>query len=199
MTHENPFSPPLARVDDVAAPQSNTLHYAGFWQRFGAYWVDVIVLLPLIGLSLWLGEQSRLFSVYYFVPGLLIGLFFHVWLVKRYGGTPGKLLLKIKIACRDGSAVGYREAVIRYSVLFGLTTLVSIAMVMATLSMTDAEYFSLGFTERSVKLTSLTPDWYLPVNILLNVWIWSEFIVMLTNKQRRALHDFMAGTIVIRR
>jgi uncharacterized RDD family membrane protein YckC len=28
--------------------------------------------------------------------------------------------------------------------------------------------------------------------------LYSEFIVLLTNKKRRALHDFMAGTVVIR-
>jgi uncharacterized RDD family membrane protein YckC len=30
-----------------------------------------------------------------------------------------------------------------------------------------------------------------------SLWIYSEFIVLLTNEKRRALHDFMAGTIVI--
>ena len=27
--------------------------------------------------------------------------------------------------------------------------------------------------------------------------MWSEFIVMMTNDKRRALHDFIAGTVVI--
>lgn len=43
---------------------------------------------------------------------------------------------------------------------------------------------------------SFTPGWYKIVNILMNVWIWSEFIVILTNKKRRAIHDFIAGTVV---
>jgi uncharacterized RDD family membrane protein YckC len=28
------------------------------------------------------------------------------------------------------------------------------------------------------------------------IWVWSEVVVMLFNKRRRALHDFIAGTIV---
>ena len=71
------------------------MEYAGFWRRFGAHWFDVVILIPLISIVMWGGEQSRLFQLYYLVPGLLFGLFFHVYLVKRYGGTPGKLLLKI--------------------------------------------------------------------------------------------------------
>jgi uncharacterized RDD family membrane protein YckC len=35
--------------------------------------------------------------------------------------------------------------------------------------------------------------------VVLQVWIWIELIVMLTNRRRRALHDFIAGTVVIRR
>ena len=45
---------------------------------------------------------------------------------------------------------------------------------------------------------SRVPNWYQSVNIIASIWIWSEFIIMLTNKKRRALHDFMAGTVVIR-
>jgi uncharacterized RDD family membrane protein YckC len=28
------------------------------------------------------------------------------------------------------------------------------------------------------------------------IWGWSEIIVLLTNEKRRALHDFLAGTVV---
>ncbi|WP_255590049.1 hypothetical protein [Marinicella meishanensis] len=31
------------------------------------------------------------------------------------------------------------------------------------------------------------------------VWYWSELLVMLTNERRRALHDFIAGTVVIKK
>lgn len=199
MKDENPFSPPAARVDDESPViHSEAMRYAGFWQRFGAYWVDVLVFLPIMGLSFWLGEKTRLFNLYYFVPGLLIGLWFHVYLVKQYGGTPGKLLLKVRIARVDGTAVGYKEAMIRHSVLFVLTTLTSIGLIIGALSMSDAQYFSLGFQARTMKLVELAPSWYQPITILVNIWVWSEFVVMLTNKQRRAPHDFMAGTVVLR-
>ena len=29
------------------------------------------------------------------------------------------------------------------------------------------------------------------------LWVWSEPLVMLLNKQRRAIHDFLAGTVVL--
>jgi uncharacterized RDD family membrane protein YckC len=31
----------------------------------------------------------------------------------------------------------------------------------------------------------------------MQIWIWGEFVTMLFNKKRRAVHDYMAGTVVI--
>ncbi len=173
------------------------MQYAGFWKRFGAYWIDVIIFLPIMVLSTWGGEQSRLFQLYWFVPGLFIGLWFHVYLVKTYGATPGKLLLKIKIVKVDGSDVGYKEAMLRYSVLFVISVVMSAALIPVTLEMTDAYYFSMRWQERALYMVEHAPSWFNVANVFMNIWIWSEFIVMLTNKKRRALHDFIAGTVVI--
>lgn len=173
------------------------MQYAGVWSRFAAYWLDVIVLLPLTGLVIWLAESSRLFYLYYFLPGLLIQLYFHVYLVARYGGTPGKLIMGLRIVKTDGSAAGYSEAIWRYSVMFLLGTLSSMALMFAVLKMTDTQYAALTFQNRMIHIVALAPFWYQPVNLLLQLWVWSEFIVILTNQQRRALHDFIAGTVVI--
>ncbi|SRR6266581_5683817 len=174
------------------------MQYGGFWRRFGAYWLDFIVLLPLVLLTLWLSPRSKYFYAWYFLPGLLIGLWYNVYLVRRFGGTPGKLVMKLRICKIDGESVGYREAALRYSVLMALTSLQSIAITISALHMSDTEYLSLGFMARSQRIVAEAPGWYRPVDVLAQVWIWSEFLVLLTNRKRRALHDFMAGTVVIR-
>jgi uncharacterized RDD family membrane protein YckC len=175
------------------------LEYASFWRRFGAYWLDVLIIFPITALAIWGNEQSRLFSLYYSVPGMLIGLWFHVYLVQRYGGTPGKLLLGIRITRLDGSPASYKEAMLRYSVLFVLSIAMVIALNTVVLEMTDAEYFSMDWQRRSLYMAEHAPVWYKTLTVAMQIWIWSEFIVMLTNKKRRAIHDFMAGTVVIRK
>lgn len=172
--------------------------YAGFWRRFGAFWLDLLVLLPWFGLTYWLGKETRLFALYNFVPGLLIDLWFNVYLVKRYGGTPGKLMLKIRIAKPDGSPVGYREAFLRHIVLVVLSMPGSVACVMALMEMSDAEFLALGFRERNLRIMELVPPWYEYVRNANSFWVLSEFIVLLTNERRRALHDFIGGTVVIK-
>ena len=176
----------------------NDIVYAGFWRRFGAYWLDLVCLLPLVAITLWLGGRYRLFHLYYLVPSIVVGLLFHVYLVFRFGGTPGKLILNTRIALLDGGRITFMSAVIRYSVLCVLSILSSLALVLATLRMTDEQYLSLGFLDRGQLMVSLAPPWYVAVHFLLNIWIWSEFVTMLFNKKRRAIHDFMACTVVIR-
>jgi uncharacterized RDD family membrane protein YckC len=172
--------------------------YASIWQRLGAYWLDVLILFPIVALGIWGGEQSQLFSAYYFVPGVLFGLWYHVYLVKRYGGTAGKLIMGIKIAKLEGEPVGYREAVLRYSVLFALATINQVAFIQTTMGMSDADYYAFDWQERILRIQELAPSWLESITLLTNIWVWSEFVVMLTNKKRRAIHDFIAGTVVVR-
>ena len=176
---------------------TDTLRYAGFWPRFASLWLDMLIMIPLSAATFWCSSQFRLFDVYYFIPGELFSVFYCVYLVKRYGGTPGKLLMGIKICKLDGSAIGYREAVLRYLPDFILGFLMSIALIISVFHMTDAEYHSLTYMKRSMRMIELAPSWYKPLQWIQNIWIWSEFLVLLTNRKRRAIHDFIAGTVVI--
>lgn len=176
---------------------TDTLRYAGFLPRLAALLLDLVVMSPLIVLSFWGFSQFRLFEVYYFLPGMLFGLFYSVYLVRRFGGTPGKLIVGIRIRKLDGEPVGYREALLRYLPEFILGTLISIALIMPIFHMTDAEYHSLAFMERATRMIELAPSWYKPLQWINAAWVWGEFLVLLTNRKRRALHDFIAGTVVV--
>lgn len=132
------------------------------------------------------------------IPGFLFSLWYHVYLVKRFGGTPGKILVGLRIQKVDGDHVGYREATLRCVVLLILGTLLSIGNAISAANLTDEQYFSAGFIARSQLIQQHSPSWYRSVTGLSQAWTWSEFIILLTNKKRRALHDFMAGTVVVR-
>jgi uncharacterized RDD family membrane protein YckC len=106
--------------------------------------------------------------------------------------------MKVCIMKVDGTPVGYREALVRYLPECLINTLSGLAMALAVLHLTDAEYFAVSFKERSDLLTAAQPAWSGPLELAWNVWIWGEFIVLMTNRKRRALHDFIAGTVVVR-
>ena len=178
-------------------PAVDPLRYAGFWRRLGALLLDGLILFPISATSMWCFSHYRLFYLYTLLPMTLFGLFFSVYLVRRYGGTPGKLIAGIRIRKVNGDAIGYREAMLRYLPECILGILSSIAMALAILQMSDAEYLGFTFAERARQTLLHAPAWERHVRMIQNVWIWSEFIVMLTNRRRRALHDFIAGTVVV--
>ena len=181
----------------MTTKSTDELRYAGFWSRLGALLLDMLIMLPLGALAFWGSERYRLFDLYYLVPGTVFSFFYGVYLVRRFGGTPGKLIVGIRIRKVSGEPVGYREAVLRYMPEFILGTLMSIALLMSVLHMSDADYHALSFMDRAKRTVELAPSWYKPLQIAQNVWVWGELIVLLTNRKRRALHDFIAGTVVV--
>jgi len=173
--------------------------YAGFWRRLGAFLVDALILSPSIFLIIYINNAGRLNYLYTLIPSHIFYIFYGVYCVKRWGGTPGKLICKIKIININGNPVGWKEAILRYIVDFIFSVISSIGMIIVILGMTDYQYTSMTFLERSKWMTNHMPFWYTLNEYLLQIWMWSEFIVLLLNKRKRALHDFIAGTVVIKK
>ena len=196
---DNLYAPPAADLDELVDIGTDApLQYAGFWRRFAAALVDALIFLPVF-LVVWvLGSHYRLFLLYWLVPSLAISLGYHVYLVVRYGGTPGQRLMGVKIVLCDGAAVTPKAAMLRISIEFGLGVLLQLAWVCAALRMPDGLFHALEASVREQRLAALVPVWHRPVSLLSAIWEWSEFVVLLFNQKRRGLQDFMAGTVVIR-
>ena len=171
--------------------------YGGFWRRLAALLLDFMILSPLTISAMWCMFRVRLFNLYYFLPALILSLFYEVYLVRRFGGTPGKRLMGLRIITIDGDPVGYRHALLRHGPLLLLSLVASIGMILASLQITDAEYHALTWRDWSDRLMPLGPSWLQPIQHLQTAWTWSELLVLLTNRKKRALHDFIARTVVI--
>lgn len=203
MAEHNPYSVPKAPVADDAPlgnafAEGSEVEYGDFWRRVGAQVLDALILAPL-GILTYFGMQfSPKFYAYYLVPSILIGLFYSVYLVKRYGGTPGKRILDMRIVMTDGSPVTGAAAFWRYSVLLALSTIPAIGMALASLDISSEGYESLGFMERMQLLNTHTPKWAQSASYVVYGWMVLAAIVMLSNSRRRATHDFIAGTLVVR-
>jgi len=171
--------------------------YGGFWRRLGALSLDFVILSPITAFAVWGMFRVRLFQLYYFLPEFLLSLFYEVYLVRRFGGTPGKRLMGLRITTIGGERVEYRHALLRHAPLLFLSQTAAIGMILASLHMTDSEYQALTWFDWSERLRAAGPWWLQPLQRAQNAWMWSEFLVLLTNRKRRALHDFVAGTVVI--
>lgn len=123
----------LQRLKEGVRP-ATSLVYAGFWVRFGAKFVDGLILgVPCLGiLFLFLprftagvaGPNANI-GVTCLIELVLYGLsaLYSIWFVGRFGATPGKMAFKLKIVRADGSALTYGRAFGRFfaEMLSGLT------------------------------------------------------------------------------
>lgn len=172
--------------------------YAGFWIRLGSLLLDFLIMLPVISLTLYLNGLSK--NAYYFtiIPSFIFHFWYGIYLVKKYGGTPGKLITGIKILRTDGKDVGWREAILRNIVAFILTVFISIATIVALTEANAEHYESLDWMTKQEYLMTFTPILFTVYTWISNIWYYSELFVILFNKRKRAIHDFMADTVIVR-
>lgn len=200
----DPYAPPQSSLGaptpaELTSIKNGELVYSTFWQRVGAYLIDFIILSPLIAVDYLLGSSTRYFQLLMFIPGQLLAAYFYIYLVRTYGGTPGKLLVGLRIAMTDGSPVTYRAAFLRYAVLWVITILMTSSLILAALGMSDEAFVSLGYMERGAALSANGAAWMGVVTVLMQVWFVASLVTILANKRRRALHDYIAGTAVVRK
>ena len=65
------------------------LRYAGLWRRLAAFLIDWAAYLPLMTLAYLGARTSHYFQVYFLVFAAAFILFYNVYLVRRFAGTPG--------------------------------------------------------------------------------------------------------------
>ncbi len=199
MSQSDPYAPPLAELGgQTPNERDGALRYSGFWERVVAYLIDFLILSPIIALDYFFGGETRMYQLYALVPTQLISVFLFIFMVVKYGGTPGKLALGLRIVKVDGSPVTVQTALLRYGVLWALSMAMVIVTIMSAMNMTDEAYRSFGYMERSVQLSAGAPL-LTPITVLMQLWIFGSFIAILANKKRRTLHDFVAGTVVVRK
>jgi uncharacterized RDD family membrane protein YckC len=174
------------------------VEYSTFWRRVGAALLDGLILAPLSLLAFFGLQYTPLFYAFYVVPGTLFIAWYAIYLVKRNGGTPGKRILDLKIVMLDGSPVTAKAAVIRYSVQITVAALSSVGMAFAGFNLSADEFAGLGYLQKMQALSASAPAWNTVVTWVAQAWYLVAAIVMLCNAKRRALHDFLAGTVVIR-
>ena len=179
-------------------PQFEESVYAGFGRRLGAILLDILITLPfLMGIGYVQGMSQTLYTAGLVVVFIFI-FFYYIYAVKAYGASPGKHIAGIKIVKLDGTDVTWNEAILRSLVDICLMAFGFTIGYLSVMSMSADEYESLTFMTRGPRMQEYSPEMFMVQGILGFVWPFSEPIVLLFNKRRRALHDFIGETLVIK-
>jgi uncharacterized RDD family membrane protein YckC len=120
----------MQKLAEGAAIGGTRLNYAGFWTRFGAVFLDWILMYCtslLIALAVGLSftqavgaeptAPADLFTakrLFVLICQLFLPLTYEVFFIGKYGATLGKMACKIKVVTADGGRVSYLRAFGRY-------------------------------------------------------------------------------------
>ena len=157
--------------------------------------VDAFVLAPCIALYFWVLSLDGTAPLLAF-PVIVICTAYPVWFHARTGQTLGKRLASIRVVKLTGERISWKEAALRSSVDLALGLTRAMATVLALYQLSDVA-LNVGWLARSELLIEQGPAWGRYAQRASNAWYWSELVFLLFNAKRRALHDFIAGTVVV--
>jgi len=95
------------------------------------------------------------------------------------------------------TVAGTPIASLRDSVTIGLGIVSTGASIVAFLHVPDSTW-SHDWIEQARLLSHARPSWGRVASVATTMWFWGELVGLLFNRKRRALHDFIAETVVIR-
>ena len=172
--------------------------YAGFWTRLWAQILDTLFVLPIVFLTLYLNGLGKNMYFYTLLPTILFMLWYNVYLPQKNGGTPGKIIAGLTIIRLDGNYINWKEAGLLYIVVFILGVFNMIMMSVNLLKADETIFLGLGWLKRSQYIMSFSPIFFKLTSWLTNLWFVGEYFVLLINKRKRSISDFIAGTVVVK-
>lgn len=107
-------------------------------------------------------------------------------------------MMKIEVTLTDGAKIGFKEALLRHSVDLAFGLIAGIGMLIAVLHTEPTLYNAeMAWIERNKIIMENSPKFATIAEMLSTAWVFSELIVLLFNKRKRAVHDYIAGTVVV--
>jgi uncharacterized RDD family membrane protein YckC len=160
--------------------------YASFLQRLYAFLIDCIVFLPF---NLW--SQHNLFNSKSFTIVVLITATWCIYkpfMDWKFGGSIGKLVLKMRVVDATGKGVSLEQALLRFAPYFAvsLSTLFSTYMLLQSpdfAAITTLEELQ-NFNDTGTNGLALTITYFLYVTSVSTIFM---------DPQKQALHDKLAN------
>jgi uncharacterized RDD family membrane protein YckC len=178
--------------DKDAAPT-----FVGFGPRLGAALLDMLFTIPLWGSAIYFTSIAPSMEVWLGIA--LLSMLYKPVCEKILGGTPGKLVLKMKVIGKEGAALSWGQAIMRY-LPWLVAAVFNIYMTYNVFQIPGIDQAD-GFMD----YTQMVQEYQLENGgtIMSIVQSLIGFIPLISafflfgNKQKQAAHDILAETYVI--
>ncbi|MBL0202387.1 MAG: RDD family protein [Chitinophagaceae bacterium] len=159
--------------------------YTTTLKRIGAAIVDAIVFLPLLFIQQYYFEPDKNPILYlsWLTFTFLVQIIYSILLHKKYGQTIGKWVTGVKVVdISEDKNISLIQS-IRRTLCFSIVELAGLLYLF---------YKTVGQQIYS------QDDYENVLSISVLVWVAVEFVVMLSNKKRRTVHDIYAKSVVVK-
>ena len=165
--------------------------YNTFWPRFGAAIIDALVFIPLeiahYFITSYYNSFSNTFIYLWFIFASLAFLIYSVLMHGTYGQTLGKMAMNVRVLDVSENKLTMFQAFKRDMIPIILTCICIVITLVERINYTGSNSSSIAYTIASYVIEYLGFAWFI-----------AEIITMLFNDKRRAIHDFIAGSVVIK-
>ena len=161
--------------------------YRTGYKRFLAAVVDGIVFIPLVLLERLIFKitQNSFIIFAWLTLSALLPIIYSIFLHYKYGQTIGKWVAGVKVIdVTETKNINLKQAVFR-DIFYVLVEVIGLCYFLALLLQSADKNYLLD----DYKDFAMTPFF---------IWTLLELITMLTNYKRRAIHDFLAKSVVVR-
>jgi uncharacterized RDD family membrane protein YckC len=164
------------------------LEYRTFWRRFWAGWIDGVVFLPIVLLNRWIWAHVSSVAVLGLWHVLHMNLWFAYTVIGHavWGQTVGKRITGVKVMQMSRERLGLKRALLRDSPWLAIGVLGLVA---------DFPKVMAGTNPAHVKDPGTLGLIFMWGGM---AWFVLELGTMLLNQKRRAVHDLIAGSVVVR-
>lgn len=155
-------------------------------KRLWAAIIDSIVFMPLLFVDKWLynSNQNHNVSTTWLILTSFLPIFYSIFLHYKYGYTIGKWVAKVKVLdVSENHTISLRQSIMRDIVLLFVQVISFIYILIYSYSESQ-DSFLINYEDFTG-----TP---------LFIWTLAELLSMLANAKRRAIHDFIAKSVVVR-
>lgn len=163
---------------------------AGFWIRFGAWIVDILVFIPIIILTMWNSWSLKNTTVLVLVT--VPGFVYKPLMESLFGATVGKMTCKIKVVDTDGKKLSLAGAYVRH-----FPWLVSNGVGLAgQLILFSSEQFQSATSMEELQLAQ-QENFLAPISAIVFGLVLVECIFAAFTFRKRALHDMLAESFCV--
>lgn len=160
--------------------------YTTFVPRLVALLIDSFIMLPIAIFDDWFRQAEYQPLFYYFWIPLSAAVFpvYMIFMHGKYGQTLGKMYMNVKVVkAENEESISFKHAVIRElpQLIFNISSVTLGIVFLGENPDSERMKMSLGV-----------------FRFFTFIWAMADITTFFSNPKRRALHDFIAGTVVVK-